>query len=684
MKIPTALRRNAAMRFLLNREINFSKIAVHFAFLWIASGEAWAGNVNGPGKSADVGPDTPIEDWGVSNRATLNVLPGGEIKSLVAVAGTVNITKGRVNGNDANHALFLWASTAAIDHSNIISNAFEAVHFFGSNTLSSTANIANGSMVSGPVGAFFDGADGTLIVDNSTIEGRTDSAIIVNGGTVNVVVRNGGSLSGGNGILLKAGYGAANFTVDRSILSGDIVASSAGTANVVLQNNAGLTGRLTNVANLAVSSGAAWNMTDSASVAAVGMNGGAINFGASPAFRTLTLGSLSGSGIFGMRVNLGLNRGDFLEITGNAAGHHQLRVRSSGSDPAQGDPLQLVHIGGGDARFSLQGGPVDVGAYRYRLEQSGNDWRLVGTRSITPSTASVLGLFNAAPTVWYGELTTVRNRMGELRMGGGNGGSWARTYGRKYRVSADNGLAYGQQQYGLAVGGDTPVAVGDGRLLVGVLGGYSKSDLDFNAGAVGKIDSFYAGAYGAWLSTNGYYLDGVVKANHFRNEAEVRMSDGRGAQGNYDNYGVGGSLEFGRHIALDHAWFVEPFAQLATVRIAGTAYTLDNGMRGGNDRTDSLQTGIGATLGRNYKKADGGTMQAYLKAALLQEFAKDNQVRINRSTFGNDLSGTRAEIGAGVAAQLTKAAQLHANVDYSRGDKIEQPWGFNIGLRCSW
>jgi outer membrane autotransporter protein len=77
-------------------------------------------------------------------------------------------------------------------------------------------------------------------------------------------------------------------------------------------------------------------------------------------------------------------------------------------------------------------------------------------------------------------------------------------------------------------------------------------------------------------------------------------------------------------------------------------------------------------------------MQAYLKAALLQEFAKDNQVRINRSTFGNDLSGTRAEIGAGVAAQLTKAAQLHANVDYSRGDKIEQPWGFNIGLRCSW
>jgi outer membrane autotransporter protein len=684
MKILTALRRSAAMRFLPNRETNFSGIAVLCASLWIASSEAWAAHISGPGKSASVGPDTPIEDWGVANGATLNVLPGGEIKSLVAVAGTVNITNGRVNGNDANHALFLWASTAAIDHSNIISNAFEALHFFGGNTRSSTANIANGSVVSGPVGAFFDGTDGTLIVDNSTIEGRTNSAIIVNGGTVDVTVQNGGSLSGGNGVLLKANYGTSNFTVDRSVLSGDVVASSAGTANVVLQNSASLTGRLSNVANLAVNSGAAWNMTDSASVAAVGMNGGAINFGVSPTFRTLTLGSLSGDGIFGMRVDPGLNQGDFLKITGNAAGSHQLRVRSSGSDPATGDPVQLVHIGGGDARFSLQGGPVDVGAYRYRLEQSGNDWHLVGTRSITPSTASVLGLFNAAPTVWYGELTTVRNRMGELRMGGGNGGSWARTYGRKYHVSADNALAYGQQQYGLSLGGDTPIAVGDGQLLVGVLGGYSKSDLDFNAGATGKIDSFYAGAYGTWLSTNGYYLDGVIKANHFRNEADVRMSDGRGAQGNYNNYGIGGSLEFGRHIALDNAWFVEPFAQLATVRINGKAYTLDNGMHGGNDRTDSLQTGIGATLGHTYKKADGGAMQAYLKAALLQEFAKDNQVRVNRSRFGNDLSGTRAEMGAGVVAQLTNATQLHANVDYSTGDKIDQPWGFNIGLRYSW
>ncbi len=74
--------------------------------------------------------------------------------------------------------------------------------------------------------------------------------------------------------------------------------------------------------------------------------------------------------------------------------------------------LHLVHAAAGDASFSLVNGPVDLGAFSYELVQRGNDWFLDGTRKvISPGTASVLALFNTAPTVWYGELTTLRSRM---------------------------------------------------------------------------------------------------------------------------------------------------------------------------------------------------------------------------------------------------------------------------------
>lgn len=77
-------------------------------------------------------------------------------------------------------------------------------------------------------------------------------------------------------------------------------------------------------------------------------------------------------------------------------------------------------------------------------------------------------------------------------------------------------------------------------------------------------------------------------------------------------------------------------------------------------------------------------MQPYVKLAVAREFARNNEVKVNRTTFHDDLSGSRGEIGAGVAAQLTDILQLHADIDYSNGKNIEQPWGVNVGLQFAW
>lgn len=70
--------------------------------------------------------------------------------------------------------------------------------------------------------------------------------------------------------------------------------------------------------------------------------------------------------------------------------------------------------------------------------------------------------------------------------------------------------------------------------------------------------------------------------------------------------------------------------------------------------------------------------------AYAYEFIDDNEVKVNTHRFDNDLSGSRGELGVGVAVSMVERLQLHADFDYSRGEHIDQPWGVNLGLRYSW
>jgi outer membrane autotransporter protein len=346
----------------------------------------------------------------------------------------------------------------------------------------------------------------------------------------------------------------------------------------------------------------------------------------------------------------------------------------------------VVHIGGGDATFALKDGAVDLGAFSYDLiKQGNNDWYLnTASRVISPGTQSVIALFNAAPTVWYGELSTLRSRMGEIRMNNAKAGGWIRAYGNKFDIDASAGVAYQQTQQGLSFGADAPLPMGHGQWLVGVLAGYSKSDLDMIRGTTGEVDSYYLGAYTTWLDQlSGYYFDGVLKYNRLQNESNVRLSDGSKTKGNYDTNGIGASLEFGRQIKMGEN-FVEPYAQLAGVMFQGKSYDLDNGLSADGDRTHSLLGKLGVTVGRNFNLGEGKVVQPYGRVAYVHEFANNNDVKVNDNRFKNDLSGSRGELGLGVAMSLTDKVSLHADFDYSNGDKIEQPWGANVGMRYSW
>ncbi|MEE5041847.1 autotransporter outer membrane beta-barrel domain-containing protein [Pseudomonas alliivorans] len=531
---------------------------------------------------------------------------------------------------------------------------------------------------------------GRLTVDSSTVEGVNGAAIKVEGlagiphfAEINILNR--AALISGNGNLVESVINSTStLNVDDSVLYGNLFADDTSTLNVTLQNRASLTGDIINGNTLAVKSGGNWQMVGDNAMRSLSMDGGSVNF-AEEGFHTLSLNELSGHGSFGMQVNLDKGVGDLIDVNGQASGQFGLRVRNTGLEVVSSDmePLKVVHTEGGDAQFSLLGGRVDLGAFSYQLKQQGNDWFIVGEdKVISPSTQSALALFNAAPTVWMSELSTLRTRMGEIR-GTGQGGSWMRAYGSRLNATTGDGVDYRQQISGLSLGADAPVEVSNGQLLFGVLGGYSKSDLDLSHGTSGKIDSYYAGAYGTWLADDGYYLDGVLKLNRFRNKAKVAMSDASQAKGDYSNTAVGGWVEFGRHIKLADDYFLEPFAQLSSVVVEGKNYRMDNGLKAKNDRTHSLLGKVGTSAGRSIALKDGGVLQPYVRVALAQEFSRSNDVSVNDAKFDNSLFGSRAELGAGVSVSLSERLQVHADFDYMKGRHVEQPWGANVGVRLA-
>jgi outer membrane autotransporter protein len=545
----------------------------------------------------------------------------------------------------------------------------------------------------------------TLTLDNSSATGINGSAIVIDTfellpgegpitSEASVFITNGSTLSAGNGILMEVTDGAiGNFTVDNSVLVGDMQVSGDSTGRLTLQNSASLTGQLTGVDNLTINSNATWFMIDSANVGAVSLDGGNIVVSdGSSGFNTLTMDSLSGSGTFTLNTDIAMQQGDLLSVTGEATGNHQLAIQNTGVSPtADNNSLQVVHTGSGDASFAVVGDVVDLGTYQYQLEKQGNDWYLVqqnnggGGGVITPSTGAVLGLFNAAPSTWYGELSSLRTRMGELRNGTSAGGTWVRTYGNRYDLSAASNLSYRQDQQGISFGADLPLESASGDWLIGAMVGYSKSDLDIRAGTSGEVNSYYVGLYNTYLADNGWYFDSLVKLNRFKNEADVRMSDGQKTQGDYDNNGIGGSFEVGRTFNYTSGWFVEPFAQYSMLWVDGDDYSLDNGMRADSNHANSRLLKAGSTFGKNFSSGKSGhTSQLYVRLAAAHEFVQNNDVRVNDDKFTNDMSGSRFELTTGGSIAINERLQAHANFDYSNGENIEQPFGINLGLRYLW
>jgi outer membrane autotransporter protein len=605
--------------------------------------------------------------------------------------------------------------------------------------------VATGGIAGAPNSVTFSG--GNLI----TVFG---DAFQVQNGVTNIAINSGATVTGNSALLRvldPSGETVVNLTASRASLTGDIFADPASQTKVNLTDSSVLTGRVNPLSqgsgvDLAIDGTSKWNMIGSSNLKSLSVTSGAsavFSPTLDDARHTLTIGNLIGTGgTFGMNIDLRRGVGDLIDITGSSNGSHLLTFsdRGHGTDLRSNEALLVVETPDGVAGFS---GMTDRAVYKYYVVHGNgssatpnpDDWYLVRADRITGdqvmrpgnlpagsvntpvgissvdalsnSANAAIGTYAAGIPLFYADMDTLVQRLGELRLLSGavhpsvdvNGkaiitpapsgetppgiGTWVNGFGSGMHINDQASRAFDQTTGGFQVGADKRFEAFQGDLYAGGFLSYFNASRDFLDGGNGSTNALSVGAYATWMNPKGWYADLVLKYTQLWNYFNTPGSDGSVATGDYSIPSFGGSLEVGRRFEFGK-FFLEPQAQLAGVWEAGNDYSVSNGLAVGEADQFSLRGRLGLRAGMDFVLSNGIEIEPYLKVSAVHEFLTGDQITLNETGFNPSLSGTSVDAAAGIAARVSKSVYLYGEYDYANGDKIRQPWAVNAGVRLEW
>ena len=548
-------------------------------------------------------------------------------------------------------------------------------------------------------------------VEIHSIKGFSKSIANIQSGTV--ILHNGISTPDQGEFTINDAEGSASFTTQ---IAGNLSNGQEGNISASFNTKesflTGTADKGTGTTTLAFANGARWNMTGNSTLSGLNLNGsgtvdgeGTVDLtsgrtGSATNARTLTLDTLDGDGgTFVVDTNIN-NDTDRIVINGEASGDHKLDVKASGGEPSQAAMNNfIVRQNGGTASFSLAnpGGKVDAGLYLYELASrdlgstgnpDGREWYLQrsagGEKSPTGETVLGLSGMASAYAMYMGQLSDLRERLGEIRHGNGKDGLWVRGFTEENRLSGLAGIDFSQNFYGTSFGYDRLVEQNENnKWLFGVRGQLTKADqrIDGLHDGSGDSRSYGLAAYATWQHGDGWYADTVLSWDWYDQNLKTRMLDGTRVHGSYNTYAGGISQEFGRLFRFGEGFFIEPQLQLSWYWMKGTDFTTSNGMKVEQDDAYALTGRAGLVLGKKWDLDEGRYFQPYIKGGVNHEFAGDQKVTVNDIAFSDDLRGTRIYYGAGFDVQFASNARFYAEFEREDGNKASTPWSVSAGLR---
>ncbi|MCC8365486.1 autotransporter outer membrane beta-barrel domain-containing protein [Xenorhabdus sp. PB61.4] len=434
-------------------------------------------------------------------------------------------------------------------------------------------------------------------------------------------------------------------------------------------------------------------------------------------YNKLEINNLSGTGNFELSTSLADNIGDLIYVTGHASGNFGILVQDRGREIVHPENIRLVYINAGDAQFDLlnKEGIVDIGIhkYRYRLESKKDgehtEWYLVNEEKALPqepkqdptkmtkptktdnkstlvpigfssSARNIMSMSASSQHILNTELNTLHQRQGNLRSSDGEMEIWVRHLSDNSRLNTHHYAAFKNTMHGLQIGVGKQFELGRGKLLAGAFTSYSKSNVKFNIGGNGDVESYSSGLYATYLDQSGLYFDAVLKGNRLKNQIRARMNSGDIGRADYNQSAFTASLETGYTLPISQLVTFDPYVRVSYSRISSADYTLSNGMQTDIQGANSLQSEAGARFGTHLTLGSMEIMP-YVKLAVSHEFSGSNKVNINKVTFDNNYSGNTGKYGLGINTNVNKNISVYAEVNYLHGNRVETPIHSTAGFK---
>ncbi len=227
----------------------------------------------------------------------------------------------------------------------------------------------------------------------------------------------------------------------------------------------------------------------------------------------------------------------------------------------------------------------------------------------------------------------------------------------------------------------TDATPGD-AILFGLLGGYTWSDLDFDAGGGSKFEGPSVGGYGTFIH-GGFYADAVVKADFLDVSIDATPFGQNGsAKTNVTN--VGGRLESG--YKLGSTFFVEPQGSVSYMNTQFDNISLLGGQVSFNE-DESLRGRAGARIGAAFGDANF-SIQPDIGASVWHEFMGDNQVDVTGfsfalPTFSDSRDDTWGEVSGGISAVSHSGWSVFARGKWEFADDF-RALSVHGGARIAW
>ncbi|MGV8930451.1 MAG: autotransporter outer membrane beta-barrel domain-containing protein [Brevundimonas sp.] len=584
-----------------------------------------------------------------------------------ALGGDIDITAGRITtaglGADGIQAVNTGAGLITLNTTGAIASAQGTGIMLDSGSTASLTVGEDSSVNGGLGGVNILSVDGTTVANAGTIGSTGGFALNVDGGAASVV-----------------NSGVVNGRIDLTDNADTFSNGAGGRFNAVGTSDFGAgADSFANAGVLTAFSSASFTGLESFN------NTGLIDLRDGATGDILTLSGTSFTGGAGSQVGLDVsfatNTADRLVI-GSAAGTTTLLLNDAtpGVAPTLNlDGILLVDATTATAGNFQLGGNTDFGFTRADLVFDGatSNFLLVTAPDtevfeIGRLQAGVTNGWNQSGDAWSARMTELRDvAWSGLEERADGFEMWAQGYagteGQDLVRSFNPGgtpttvdLSYDQEFQGFQLGGDVQRSMGSARMVFGLTGGLSRSDLEFASSNSITFEGGNIGAYAA-LTAGGFFLNGLVKADRF--EATV-FSQTALVREEIDGMSYGAKGEIGYHLNLGN-FFVEPVATLAYVdtdlddlTVPGGVFTFDDGQ--------SLRGEAGVRVGGDF--AFGSSrIQPFVGVFAVEEFEGQNTAVFTSGATAFGLQDIEPDTYGKVSLGMNLLGQDGVNL-FIRGD----------------